>query len=151
MTAEHNSNPKDSPFHKHFNPIVRGSDAMPVGSGIRHRQYVPPSLKPEAPSDPDLTSALPEKPDEWSDRPSIVGQLQDQRLWKLDRVEVKIFDFSDPKQLSDYNALVTQCSLPETNCFITLNDRQFCAQTGMWKAMVELQYVKYRKLLKKDE
>jgi len=125
---------------------------MPVGSGVRHRQFVPPSSKPEAPSDPDLTSAIPEKPDDWIDQPSIVGQLQDQRLWKLDKIEAKIFDFSDAKQLSEYNQLMTRCNLPDTNCFITANDRQFCAQTGTWKVMVELQYVKYKKLLlKKDE
>jgi hypothetical protein len=141
MTGATNQSRKD--------PVVRGSDAMPVGMGFQHRQYVPPNPN-KSPEDPDLQD--PSKPEEWLDRPSIAGQLQDPRYWKLDRVELRIFDFSDEKQLASYNELASKAVLPEANFAIVRNEQQFCTSTGSWKALVELQYVKFRKLfVKKDE
>ena len=130
--------------------IVRGSDAATVGVGIRHHQYVPPSPKHD-PSDPEVTDTT-DRLDEWIDKPSIVDQIQNAHHWKLDRIEVKVFDFSVKDEVVAYSTLMTACNKPDTNCVVMSQDRQFCAQTGNWKVLVELQFVKFRRLLaKKDE
>lgn len=121
---------------------------MPVGLGVKHRQYIPPGPE-KPPVDPEVN--FDPKKEEWVDKPSIVGQLGDQRLWKMDRVETKIFDLSNPEQLAEYNILCSKAVLPDTNFGLSVNDRQFCQQTGSWKVLVEIQYVKFRKLLVKDE
>jgi hypothetical protein len=133
----------------HAEPIVRGSNAMPVGVGIRHRQYVPPSPKPPLPSDPELDLKDKSK-EEWIDKPSFAGQMSNPAYWKVDKVETRVFDFSDTKQMEEYSALMSKSILPDSNFAVVINERQFCAQTGNWKVLVELQYVKFRKLLKKE-
>jgi len=85
---------------------------------------------------------------EWVDAPTMVDQIKDESAWKTDRQEVKVYNLSDDKQLAEYNALLTRCASPSTNCFVISEQSKFAPTLGTWSSLVKLQYVKYRKMLK---
>ena len=83
----------------------------------------------------------------WVDKPQMPQQIGKKGLWKPDRVEVKIFDLSDAQQLKDYAALLTLAAAEDTNIFLMSNERMFCRGTQNWKALVQIQHVKFRQML----
>lgn len=131
------------------NPLPRMfNHASTVGHGV-HKQYVaPPTKEDEAEHKPEAVDLS----DEWSPTPSLKDQiLMGQEYWKLDRVEVRLFDLSLPADVIAYNDLLTKTSLPDGNVILVQNDRQWYAQTGTWRACVELQHVLYRRVIKKKD
>ena len=132
------------------NPLPRMlNHAATVGHGV-HKQYVAPATKTE--EDAASKSESVALSDEWSPTPSLKDQiLMSQEYWKLDRVEVRLFDLSVPTDLAAYNDLLTKTSLPDGNVILVQNDRQWYAQTGTWRVCVELQHVLYRRVIKKKD
>ncbi len=132
--------------------ILRGvNPAEPVGVGV-HRQKVVPGPKPEShlPKEPEVLSLDGEE--RWEDTPTYPDQLsRGPQYWKLDKVDVKVFDLSQPDQAKDYAELLTQSNKPGTNKVLIAQERKFSEDTHSWKVLVEIQYIKFRKLLKKKD
>lgn len=116
--------------------------ASTVGQGV-HRQYVAPEQKPgERKEDP------PKFEPGWTDKATLKGQIgRGPEYWKLDRVEVRVFDLSDQKALDAYNEVLTKANKPDANVVIVQNDRQWNEKSGNWMACVELQHILYRRVL----
>ena len=123
--------------------LTRGkAHASPVGMGV-HKQYVAPAEKPVPPTAEDVKLG-----EGWSDKASLKDQVQrGPDYWKLDRIEVQIFDLSNDELLKSYNVILTKANLPDSNIVIMQNERKFNDKTGNWMALVELQYILYRKIL----
>ena len=118
--------------------------AARVGVGV-HKQFV-------APADENTETKRP--PEEiafeqgWSEKPSLKDQIsRGPEYWKLDRVEVRVFDLSKNSDLVGYNEVLTRTSMPDTNVVLIQNDRQWNANAGNWMACVELQHILYRRVL----
>ena len=118
--------------------------APPAGYGV-------PPLRPRAKRSTVVNAQVDAKlglTDDWSDKPTIKNQLDNPEMWRKSREEVKIFDLSIPDQLSAYNEILTRTTLPDTNVFMARNEVKSFDQTQNWKALVQLQYVEYRVILK---
>jgi len=88
---------------------------------------------------------------EWIDEPTMVDQIKDDNAWKPTHQEARVFNLSDTAQLGAYNDLLALCGSPTTNCFIIKEEQQFAPTMGTWSCLVRLQFVKYRKILKKTK
>jgi hypothetical protein len=128
---------------------VRGSTAPPVGQGVprRHSQHVSPEdpdakKKEETPPDHTLD-------DDWTDRPQLKDQIQREEgsYWKFDRTEAKIYDLSNPEQLAAYTAMLTESTRPDANLVILAKESKWSDKTDNWKILVEIQYIRFRKIL----
>lgn len=109
-----------------------------------HRQYVAPGKpKVETKSDDDVKFEA-----GWDQKPSLKNQIsRGEDYWKLDRVEVRIFDLADAGQLQQYNEVLSQSSKPDASVILISNERQWNPRKGSWSACVELQHILYRKVL----
>lgn len=117
--------------------------ATHVGVGI-HKQFVAPpgDNKTERPKDEVTFDAG------WSDKAALRDQIsRGPEYWKLDRVEVRVFDLSKNTDLTEYGRLLTTTSLPDASVVMVSNERQWNATSGNWMACVELQYILYRRVL----
>lgn len=125
--------------------ITRGkSHAATVGVGV-HKQYVAPGPDKKPSETPDEDIKL---ENGWDEKATIKDQInRGPEYWKLDRVEVKVFDLTNAEQLKAYNEILTKSNQPDTNVVLVDNKREFSEKTGNWMALVELQYILYRKLL----
>ena len=122
--------------------------AESAGSGFGvHRQRVNPG---PAPAEDHEEEVIPlDGPVEWSDTPTFPNQMvRGPDFWKLDRIEVLVLDLSKNEDVQRYSELLTLSNSPGSNRFITSQDRQFSQDTHNWKVFLEIQIVKYRKLLK---
>lgn len=120
--------------------------AAQVGVGI-HKQFVAPA---DAKADADTKRPPGEIAFEqgWSEKPSLKGQIgRGPEYWKLDRVEVRVFDLSKNSDVVSYSELLTKTSMPDTNVVLIQNDRQWNAGSGNWMACVEVQHILYRRVL----
>lgn len=127
--------------------LTRGkAHASPVGIGIArpggHKQYVAPGVAAtKVPDEVKLDNG-------WSDKAALKDQVsRGPEYWKLDKVEVQIFDLSNDERLKAYNEILTKANQPDTNVVLVQNKQEFSEKTGNWMAMVELQYILYRKIL----
>lgn len=126
------------------------SYAESAGSGFGvHRQKVAPGPVPE-PERADEEQLIPmDGPVEWDDVPTFPNQMtKGPDFWKLDRVDVVVLDLSKADDRAEYSKLLTLTNSPGSNRFITSQDRQFSQDTHNWKVFLEIQVIKFRKLLK---
>jgi hypothetical protein len=117
--------------------------ANTVGQGV-HRQFVAPAPKPgETPKE-----EPPKFEPGWTDKATLKDQIsRGPEYWKMDRIEVRIFDLSDQKALDAYNEVLTKANKPDANVVVVQNDRQWNEKSGNWMACVELQHILYRRVL----
>ncbi len=117
-----------------------------VGTPV-HRQRVIPGPKPE-PAEGAVEYSM-DGPDEWVDEATFPDQIfRGPDYWKLDHVEVKVFDMSKPEDAEEYAKLLTAVNSPGTNRCISTVERKFSEDIHNWRIFVEIQHIKYRKLLK---
>lgn len=122
--------------------------AETVGSGV-HRQRVAPGPPPK--QEEELEYSL-DGPGDWGDKPTFADQIQrGPQFWKVDHIEVKIFDLSKPDDVKDYSTLLSEAEVPGSNKSLTFVERKFADESGNWKVMVEITFLKFRQLLKKKE
>ena len=125
----------------------RSREAMPLGYGV-------PTIKPvrqkvSAPTGSSMVSV--DAPDAWSDKPSIPDQINEPEMCKVEKIEAKIYDLSDPKQLAEYNALLTENQKPDTNILFRDHRVEQFPTLGTWKVFVLVQTVKFRKIVQTRE
>lgn len=159
MTAETNNKPAPQPQPSQpetppLPPSARGDartqealtrmagHAATVGMGV-HRQFVAP-----APPEPARKEELPKFEPGWTDKASLKDQItRGPEYWKLDRVEVKVYDLAKEDDLKQYNEILTRANKPDANVVLVQNDRKWNKTSGNWMACVELQHILYRKVL----
>ena len=113
-------------------------DAESVGYGVERPRPIKTVRKTEVALD---------KPFVWMDKPQMVGQYLDATACRLARCEVRIFDFSIPKELSAYNDLLTRTSDPDhSNEFVGSPEMKYSEITDNWKAMVLVRTMQFKKL-----
>jgi|HubBroStandDraft_4_1064222.scaffolds.fasta_scaffold552813_1 hypothetical protein len=119
-----------------------------VGTPV-HRQRVVPGPRPEL--DPQTPEYSLDGPDEWVDEATYPDQIfRGPEFWKLDHVEVKVFDMSNAEHIKEYAALLTIANTPGANRCVSTVERKFSEDIHNWRIFVEIQHIKYRKLLKGD-
>lgn len=127
--------------------ITEAEHAETVGCGVHRQRVAPPSPVPPPPEESEVYSL--DGPKEWGDEPTFPNQLQKgPDYWRLDKVEIKIFDLNKPEELSAYQELLTACNSTTANKSLIEEERKYCEQTGNWKVYTKIQYLKFRKLLK---
>lgn len=129
--------------------LRHANHAESVGYGI-HRQRITPGPVPKREEEPDVYSL--DGKIEWSDTPTFPDQItRGPKYWKLDRMEAKVFDLSKPEDMEAYSKLLTDTALPGTNKAIVTSDRKYDDVIHSWRVLVEIQYIKYRKLFKTEK
>jgi hypothetical protein len=115
-----------------------------VGHGVHRQKVAPPVDEPVAEELP-----VEKRKPVWLDTPSVADQVKlGEEFWKLDRIEVKVFDFSIPSQLDEFNSLLTRTNTPGSNVVVVKDERKWSDKTDNWKACVELQFIKYLQIIK---
>lgn len=88
----------------------------------------------------------------WSETASLKNQIsRGDEYYKTDKVEVRVYDLSKAGDLEEYNKILTRANKPDTNVILMQNEKQFSAATGNWMALVELQFLLYRKVIITEE
>lgn len=120
---------------------VLGDDVEDIGGGVSRPTRV--GVKKSA-----NTMVSLDGPTVWVDEPVIEDQIKDPALWKIGSRYVRVFDLSNPNEFDAYNVLLAKTSEPNTNLFITNDERKFSEKDGSWKVFVMCMSVKFKKIIK---
>jgi hypothetical protein len=87
---------------------------------------------------------------EWSDKPFLKGQFQDQESWKYGEIAVKLFDLSKAEDLKEYSN-ISATSFQEDPCIVILDEqKQFCQNAENWKVLIQFAKIKYKRFLNEE-
>jgi hypothetical protein len=123
-------------------------DRMPAALGVGYGV-------PQTRSRPDKkfkpAGVVPDLPDDWSDTPTISGQINNPELWRVKDEEVKVFDLTQAEDIKQYNELLTCVNQVNTNKLIRDRKTEAFPAISGWKVLVHVVTIEFRKILKTEK
>jgi hypothetical protein len=106
-----------------------------------------PVSEEDANAAPPAPAVKPAFKEEWTSKPSVVGQRQQYPdSYRLDKTEAEVFDLSSADQLAAYNALLKRTHPTLGDVHIIADDGHFSEKTDNWKRFVRYHVFLFKQL-----